>query len=72
MKNNTIYISLVMLFFMASVVHADSGMRCGSKLVSVGDSKAEVLLLCGEPMLKEVVGQKEKSKRIDIPPPGTS
>lgn len=59
--------SLLLLVFMHSTSYADTNMRCGSKLISVGDSKAEVLLKCGEPMLKEAIGQKEKSKRIDIP-----
>ena len=67
MKIGAIYLSLMVLFIMISVAHSDGGMRCGSKQVSVGDSKADVLLLCGEPMMKEIVGQKENSKRIDIP-----
>jgi hypothetical protein len=33
-------------------------MRCASRLVSVGDTKYTVLLTCGEPLLKEVVGEK--------------
>lgn len=37
----------------AGVAGADS-MRCGSKVVSVGMSMAEVLKYCGEPASKEV------------------
>jgi hypothetical protein len=36
---------------------ADS-FRCGSNLVSVGDSKFDVLKTCGEPTLREHVGEK--------------
>ena len=67
MKSYAAYISIAVLLLMTSVVHAEGGMRCGSKLISVGDSKADVLLRCGDPMLKEAVGLKEYSKRIDIP-----
>ena len=67
MKSYAAYISIAVLLLMTSVVHAEGSMRCGSKLVSVGDSKADVLLKCGDPMLKEAVGLKEYSKRIDIP-----
>ena len=67
MKYYATYVSLVMLLLMTSVIHAEGGMRCGSRLISVGDSKADVLLKCGAPMLKEAVGLKEYSKRIDIP-----
>lgn len=47
--------------------YAQATMRCGSKVISVGDTKAEVLLKCGEPLLKDAVAVKEKSKRISIP-----
>ena len=32
-------------------------MRCGNNLVDVGDTKIEVLAKCGEPALKEEVGE---------------
>lgn len=40
-----------------SISYADT-MKCGTKLVSDGDSKAKVLLRCGEPFLREFVGEK--------------
>ena len=67
MKFAGYFLTLLLLFLMHSTSFADTNMRCGSKLISVGDTKAEVLVKCGEPMLKEAVGQTEKSKRIDIP-----
>jgi hypothetical protein len=32
-------------------------LRCGNNIVDVGDSKIEVLAKCGEPALKEEVGE---------------
>jgi hypothetical protein len=40
-----------------SISSADT-MKCGTRLVSDGDSKAKVLLRCGEPFMKEFVGEK--------------
>lgn len=34
--------------------HAEA-LRCGSELVEMGDFKADVLLKCGEPFLKDTV-----------------
>lgn len=56
-----------LLYFFCIAANAEANMRCGSKLISIGDSKAEVLVKCGEPLLKEAVAVKEESKRIDIP-----
>jgi hypothetical protein len=33
-------------------------MRCGSKVIAPGNTKAKVLLTCGEPLLREVVEEK--------------
>ena len=35
--------------------HADS-LKCGKKLVSTGDTKSEVLFICGNPNIKDYVG----------------
>lgn len=35
---------------------ADSSLVCDGYLISVGATKAEVMLRCGEPMLKENIG----------------
>ncbi|MCX4025313.1 DUF2845 domain-containing protein [Spartinivicinus marinus] len=42
----------VLMFSVSINTYADS-MRCKNRLVSTGDSKATVLLKCGEPWLKE-------------------
>lgn len=39
---------------------ARAGMRCDGELVQEGDTKAELLLACGEPLLQEVVGIEEE------------
>ncbi|WP_455221074.1 DUF2845 domain-containing protein [Kaarinaea lacus] len=67
MKNYNWCLAVLLLAAMSSVSYAQANMRCGSKVISVGDSKAEVLLKCGEPLLKEAVAVKEESKRINIP-----
>lgn len=67
MKRLAIGLLVLSLVAMSSIGYAEANMRCGSKLISIGDSKAEVLLKCGEPLLKEAVAVKEESKRIDIP-----
>ena len=41
-------------------------LRCGNNIVDVGDSKIEVLAKCGEPTLKEEVGEdftRERDRR---------
>jgi hypothetical protein len=49
-----------------------ASLRCGSDLVSDGASKADVLLKCGEPMLKETrteyegVKQKHHGTQTDV------
>ncbi|HBH35205.1 MAG TPA: hypothetical protein DDW45_02005 [Gammaproteobacteria bacterium] len=45
---------LSMLLAGACSIHAESR-RCGTRLVDTGDTKADVLMRCGEPMLKEVL-----------------
>ena len=37
-------------------------LRCGSDLVEVGKLKFEVLLACGEPVSKEVIGHIDQSR----------
>ena len=48
-------------FLLAAVIilspHASAAMRCGNDLVDVGDTKIEVLKKCGEPTLKEEIGE---------------
>lgn len=49
------FMATLLVLSIASVAAASSKMRCGSELVSVGDSTAQVLLQCGEPMTRERV-----------------
>jgi len=57
-KISKICIILCLLFLLASLVFGDS-MSCGNRIVGTGDTKAEVLIKCGEPvLLKEKVGEK--------------
>jgi hypothetical protein len=50
----TILISLATLLWVSSGSALDSDLRCGSKLVSVGDYKYDVIRKCGEPAHVEV------------------
>ncbi|MGD8567267.1 MAG: DUF2845 domain-containing protein [Gammaproteobacteria bacterium] len=45
---------------------ADHHMRCGTKLVSIGDTKAEVLLACGEPLLKETIAVQQETEHSEF------
>jgi hypothetical protein len=47
--------TLVALTAALSAQAAEAGMRCGSKLISEGDSKARVLMACGEPFLEDLI-----------------
>ncbi len=46
-------LTFVMLINLPGMAFA---LRCGSDLVEIGDLKFEVLLACGEPFSKEVIG----------------
>jgi len=37
----------------SAVAQSDDGMQCGNRLVTLGDTKADVFLKCGEPALRE-------------------
>jgi hypothetical protein len=47
----------------AGAAHADDNMRCGSKLVSVGDGQDKVRALCGEPSDVTFQGVIRRSQR---------
>ena len=49
---------LFVAFFMSAEVNSYA-FRCGDGFVSVGDSKAKVLLECGKPTLKEKIKVKK-------------
>jgi hypothetical protein len=49
-------LGVTLLFFTASVVMADS-FSCGSRIVSIGDRKQDVLRKCGDPSHVEYRGE---------------
>ena len=58
-----ISVFLPAMLLAGSISYADT-MKCGTKLISDGDSKAKVLLRCGEPFMKEFVGEKTVRSRL--------
>jgi hypothetical protein len=51
-----------MLFFLSTSIDC-CAFRCGSGVVSTGDTKAKVLIECGKPTSKEKVGAKKKTRQ---------
>lgn len=51
------------LLLCCAVAQGASQMHCGSRLVKVGDGKAEILDRCGEPDYREVVSGNDEVKR---------
>ena len=49
------FIGSILLICMATANNA-FGLRFGNEIISVGDLKHEVLLICGQPQSKEVIG----------------
>ena len=47
-------------------VSADDTFRCGSDLVSVGDTSGKVLLVCGKPSWSESVGYSDGLRNVQI------
>jgi hypothetical protein len=39
-------------------------MKCGTRLVRDGDTKTKVLLRCGEPFMKEIVGERTVRRKL--------
>ncbi len=54
MKKLLSYLVLTVLILSSIEAYAAS-LRCGKDLVQIGDYKADVLLKCGEPFLKDTV-----------------
>jgi hypothetical protein len=50
---------------LALPAHA-TGLRCNHDLVEVGDSAAQLLLTCGEPMLRQTIATENTSKTEGI------
>ncbi len=60
-------VAVCALFIITNSAYAT--IRCGDRVVSVGDLKHEVRLKCGEPYSKEVIGfidREESKKRIRV------
>lgn len=58
-------LTILIIVIVSSPGYADS-MRCGNKLVSTGDKKAEVLIKCGEPLLRETIAIEEKAEYAEL------
>jgi len=56
---------LLLIFFMVPVSQAD-GMRCGNSLILTGDTKAEVLIKCGEPLTRETIAIEENTEYAEL------
>ena len=59
---NLLRTSLIIFFLFVSAASFADSMRCGNKLISTGDSKAEVLIKCGEPLLQETIAIEESTE----------
>jgi len=56
----------ILLILITFVAEGSDSMRCGNSLVSVGDRKAEILLKCGEPMLRETLAVSENAQNTEL------
>ncbi|WP_039914010.1 DUF2845 domain-containing protein [Cellvibrio mixtus] len=48
----SLFMSIVLIVLLPNVVSAGS-LRCGSKLAQIGDTKAEIIEKCGEPIMTD-------------------
>ena len=55
-------VAVLVLFLAFTVPENGQAFRCGRGLVNLGDSSGRVLIECGRPTSKEVVGTKTKGK----------
>lgn len=63
MLQKTIMIALIAA--LSLVPETVFALRCGSALTDIGDLKHEVLLACGEPYSKEIIGYIDQEKEGD-------
>ncbi len=61
-----IRISILVFIILCLAAGDASAFRCGSGMVSAGDSKARVLIICGKPTAKEKVGDKNKTSTVAV------
>jgi hypothetical protein len=59
-----IFLPLMLLFVSVPEAHANSDLRCGTRIVSLGDRKFDVVAKCGEPTYRGV--RYEKRIRRDL------
>jgi hypothetical protein len=50
-------VTLFVFLLLATNIELAEGMRCGNKLVNLGDTKAEIFLKCGKPFTREFIGK---------------
>ncbi|NLA41982.1 MAG: DUF2845 domain-containing protein [Smithella sp.] len=56
-----IQISVLVFIILCLAAGNAFSFRCGAGMVSTGDSKARVLIVCGKPTAKEKAGEKNKT-----------
>lgn len=61
-----IRISILVFIILCLAAGDASAFRCGSGMVSAGDSKARVLIICGKPTAKEKVNEKTKTSTVAV------
>lgn len=55
MKITLISLQVIVVIMFSLLSSNSDAMRCGDKLVSIGDTKAEVLLKCGKPFFENLI-----------------
>jgi hypothetical protein len=65
LAGKTATVLLISLCLILLKSHDCAAFRCGNGLVTVGDTKARVLIDCGNPTYKEKAGSKKKGARTE-------
>ncbi len=68
MRKTTFSISIIYLFILFTLNSAHA-LQYGNELISVGDLKSKVSIICGEPVSREIIGyidHVESEKRIRV------
>ena len=68
-KRFTIVMMLFLLLPILSIASGKTTLRCGHQVISLGDLKNKVLITCGEPYSKEIIGyidRVESEERIRV------
>ncbi len=58
-------LAVLLSLVVSTAVMAVDSLRCGSRLVSLGDSAVKVRQLCGEPLAREVVAT--RTRHLGVP-----